>query len=941
MGTTRSIPLVERDEDLERVSRLLEAARRGAGGVLVIEAPPGVGKSTLLQSGAALAGRGTTVLSARGGGSAESVDFGVALRLLSPLLEGLPSTERAAVFAGHAARARPLLEGTEDYSSGGVGEASTLFVGLSWLTARLARDPLLIAVDDAHAVDLPTLSYLVHLEQMIEDLPVALLIATRPATDPARQRLLARLAAAPKAARISLDPLTLEGVASVAAARTPEPSEAFSASLFRVTGGNPFLLHELLREVERHGLGVTDADAAALDSLVPEGFAIHIAGRIAELPPECEQICRAVVIIGHGATLAEAGHLAGLGVERTAEAVDLLVREGILAHDEGLEFAHPLVGAALAESLPIGAASLLHRRAAEMFEKSMQPERVPRHLLEAPSEGQEWVVSALRQAARGSLAHADPGTAVAFLRRALNEPPAAEIRAEVIAELAGAEAQAGDPGVLNRFDHALRAAPAQAHGELLLARGQTAYRLGRLEEAANDFDRGLAVADPGSDIAHRLESEYCQVATLIPALIPEVPGRMERAIASIDPASAGPGGRAMLATASLNHGLWGSPREGVVDLAERALVGDGLIVDAVAGGNALFSVTASLTWAEDYERVVEVTDAAAAEAARRGAVLCWVTCSFCRGLPNLLSGRLREAIADCEVGIAGEARGWEQFLPAAHAWRAFALAELGELEAAERGLEELPPERWEKHPAWPLITAAEGRLLLERRKHAEALERFERWGELWPVPNPSAYADWRSHAALALIHLGERDRAADLASAELAAATGFGASGAIGRARRALGLALGGREGLEQLEQAVADLDRSPARLSLAYALGDLGASLRRGNRRADARQHLRRALDLAERLGARPLAGRVREELKMAGARPRSPWTRGVESLTPGELRVARMAASGQTNREIAEALFVTDRAIHWHLRNTYRKLGVNDRRKLIGLLDGEEPKN
>jgi DNA-binding CsgD family transcriptional regulator len=100
----------------------------------------------------------------------------------------------------------------------------------------------------------------------------------------------------------------------------------------------------------------------------------------------------------------------------------------------------------------------------------------------------------------------------------------------------------------------------------------------------------------------------------------------------------------------------------------------------------------------------------------------------------------------------------------------------------------------------------------------------------------------------------------------------------------------------------------------------------------------LRKALDLAERMGAEPLARRAREELDLAGGRPRSPWSSGVEALTPGELRVARMAASGMTNREVAEALFVTPKAVGWHLGNTYRKLGVNDRTKLGPLLGNGE---
>ena len=284
--------------------------------------------------------------------------------------------------------------------------------------------------------------------------------------------------------------------------------------------------------------------------------------------------------------------------------------------------------------------------------------------------------------------------------------------------------------------------------------GRAAYRLGLLEEAAADFDRGTDVVEPASDLGATLESEYCQVAVLIPRRATDVPERLQRAVAALEGGHRGPGGKTLLATASMSHGLWGSPRELGTELAEQALEGDELVADAVAGGNGLFSVTATLTWAEQFDRAFAVIDECAEAAARQGEVMCWVTCNFCRALPNLLSGRLREAVADSEIGIAAEARGWEQFLPAAYAWRASAQIELGDLTGAERGLAELSADQWQSHPTWPLIEAARGRLFLERGDLGRALECFERWGHSWPVPNPAAYADWRSHAALALVLAG-------------------------------------------------------------------------------------------------------------------------------------------------------------------------------------------
>ena len=130
-------------------------------------------------------------------------------------------------------------------------------------------------------------------------------------------------------------------------------------------------------------------------------------------------------------------------------------------------------------------------------------------------------------------------------------------------------------------------------------------------------------------------------------------------------------------------------------------------------------------------------------------------------------------------------------------------------------------------------------------------------------------------------------------------------------------------------------LRQSPAVLELAESLRALGAALRRAGRVLEARDVLREALDLAMRCGAGGLVGAVRGELHVAGARPRGPWTHGVEALTPSELRVARLAASGMTNPEIAAELVVSVKTVKHHLGAAFRKLDVASRRDLAGLLE------
>lgn len=144
----------------------------------------------------------------------------------------------------------------------------------------------------------------------------------------------------------------------------------------------------------------------------------------------------------------------------------------------------------------------------------------------------------------------------------------------------------------------------------------------------------------------------------------------------------------------------------------------------------------------------------------------------------------------------------------------------------------------------------------------------------------------------------------------------------------------GGERGIDLLRDAASTLERSPSRLEHARALTDLGAALRRTGRRADAREPLAVGLDLARACGAQRLADRAEEELRATGARPRAIVRSGLDSLTPSELRVCRMAAQGMSNPEIAQTLFVTRGTVESQLHSSYAKLDIRSRRELTSRL-------
>jgi DNA-binding CsgD family transcriptional regulator len=233
-----------------------------------------------------------------------------------------------------------------------------------------------------------------------------------------------------------------------------------------------------------------------------------------------------------------------------------------------------------------------------------------------------------------------------------------------------------------------------------------------------------------------------------------------------------------------------------------------------------------------------------------------------------------------------------------------------------------------------------GRLALAERRDGDALEHFVAWrGVLAGVENPACFAAWRSATALALASLGRTAEAEELAREELRLARRFGAPRAISTALRALGH-VGVHADLElpliQLEEAVALAADSEARLELARAQLELGTMLRRVGRRSDAGRALGDALELARECGARLLEERALEELEVAGARVQRAALRGADALSPSERRVVALAIEGLSNRQIAEALFVTRKAVEWHLGNAYRKLDVRSRRELPAALGG-----
>jgi DNA-binding CsgD family transcriptional regulator len=282
---------------------------------------------------------------------------------------------------------------------------------------------------------------------------------------------------------------------------------------------------------------------------------------------------------------------------------------------------------------------------------------------------------------------------------------------------------------------------------------------------------------------------------------------------------------------------------------------------------------------------------------------------------------------------------WALSLPGAYraGFLAHVLLERGKIDEAEEVIDAVRvDELLPGHRIQPLH--GRGRVRLATGAADQALADFVAAGECAEsvdIRNP-AYIPWRSESALALRQLDRVDEARALARDELELSRRWGAPRTIGVSLRALGVVEGGEAGEQLLREAVDVLANSPARLEQARALIDLGAVLRRGNSRSEARQFLRQGIELAHRCGGTALVERANLELAATGAHPRTIMLSGLDALTASERRVAQMAAKDMSNKDIAQALFVTVKTVEQHLGRVYRKLEISSRRQLGAALGG-----
>ena len=942
---TPQLDLLERETELAAIDDLIAAAPSGPR-LLAIEGPPGIGKTALMAEAKRRgAEAGWQVLNARGSELERSFSYGVLRQLFDPLLAPLSPAERADSLTGAAALAAPLFDPEEvAFASSGADSSLAMLHGLYWLTANLsARRPLLLAVDDLHWCDLPSLRWFAYLLPRIEGVDLALVVGLRPEEPAADKRLLGQILADPVAGVIRPAPLSATAATRMmSAVLSHAVDDAFGAACRDETAGNPLLLRELAHAIAENDLAPTSVNVPRLPTLAARAGARAVSVRLSGLTPEATRLAQSVAILGEDVDPRQAATLAGLEDAAAFEAAGALARADVLHSQPPLHFVHPLFRSAVYEAITPLDRERGHARAARLLrDAGADPERVAAHLLRTPPGEDAENHATLREAARHAAARGAAESTVAYLRRALAEAPsaAAAERGEFLFELGSAETLVDGDAAIEHLQQAqalMRDPVRRAETALML--GRQLFLLGGESDAV--YARALEqLGDADAELARRLEAGLITNGLFAPSRHGPALSLLERVRGQGDESTLGQ--KLLLSLLAYHDARAGAPAAETVPLARRALA-QGALAKADVG--AAFVPACTVLAMADLDEVLVIYEDALAEAHRRGSTFAFAAVKVFRAQTFVWRGDLGEAEADARDALtAGEAWGASaRFAGHATAFLADSLMEQGKLDEAAAALaragfgESLPD------TARLLYLAdSSARLRILRGDVAGGLaelldagRRYDSVGSLNP-----AFIAWRSPAALAMYQLGNEEEARQLAREELELARTWGAPRPLGAALRATGLIAGGKRGLTLLEEAVQVLDGSPAKLEDAKARAELGAALRRANRRTQAREHLRHAVQLATVCGATALAGRAERELLATGARPRRLAVSGIDSLTPSERRVAEIAAEGPTNREIAQALFVTQRTVEVHLTSIYRKLAINSRSQLAAALARSAP--
>jgi DNA-binding CsgD family transcriptional regulator len=903
------LELLGRQRERDALDRLLDAARAGQGSTLVVHGNPGVGKTALLDYAVAAA-QGLDVIRTVGVEGEIELPYAALQQLCAPIQrfrERLAEPQGDALGVAFGIRAGPA--------------PSAVLVGLAvtgLVSEAGAEQPLLAVVDDAQWLDRASAQAIAFAARRLAPARVALLIVTREV-----DRSLAGLP------ELRVGNLGHRDARALLESVLPAPLD--DQVLDRIVvemDGNPLALVELPRLVTPTQL----AGGFGLPGAIPVHAEIEAryADRIANLPRDA----RLLMLVGAADPTGDVALLwrtaRRLGIPEAAAGP--AESSSLISLRDGFAFRHPLVRSAVYRSASTEERNGVHRALAEETDATSDPDRRAWHRAQAtlvPDDdvADDLVESASRAQARGGFA-----AAAAFLWRAANLTLDRGPRASRTLEAAEAKQQGGDlDGALTILD-AAEAGPLddlqRVRGEVLRAR--IAFAAARGREAPALF----------LDAARRLEVLDVPRAreTYLDALIAAVfAGRL-----------AGTPDARHVATAALAAPSPPGPARAVdqlLDALARLIVDGPAATSAVRDALDAFSSTegppagdegrlwlagrtAGYIW--DYERWDSLTSRQVRVAREAGAIGDLALALSTRVGVHLFAGELTVAESLVEEAAALGDASDERIVPtygalSSAAFRGREKAFRRATDGAIKGFEDRGEGLGLTLTYWVTAALFNGLGRYDDAFEAAALATVD-LHELW----------FSTFGLVELIEAASRSARTERGLEALAALSestqASGTPWALGVEARSRALLTDGdaAEGLYQ--EAIRQLESTRVRLDLARAHLVYGEWLRRQGRRVDARDHLREAYGSFTSFGMEAFAERARIELVATGEQARKRTVETVDQLTPQEAEVSRLAARGDTNREIAGQLFITPSTVEYHLRNVFRKLDVKTRTQLAG---------
>ncbi|MEV6638011.1 AAA family ATPase [Actinoplanes sp. NPDC051470] len=895
--------LVARDDELRRLDQALGRAAGGRGVVVTITGPVACGKTELLDAAAAK----EDVIVLRAVCSAEERTLPYAV--IGQLLDHPALSSRAPGLACVTAAGRTLSADVENRLRSDLTRT---------LLALAAERPVLICIDDVHQADTASLNCLLHLARRVASARIAMILTELRRLTPAHPRFEAELLSLRHHREIALRPLGPADAADLARAGLgPGVTAGELAEVYEATSGNPNLVRGLVNDVrEAWAAGGTGIQAG-------RAYRLAYLSSLYRCGPAALQIAQAAAVLGTSATVTLARRVSGLDAETVDEATEVLTEGGLLRDHR---FPHPAARSVVLDDMSAQERRRLHRSALDVLD-GVPVDVLAHHqagagLVRGPKAAEIFARASQELRVRGEV-----DAATEYLQLAYRASDDAGARAALRVETVASERRRNPLAPSRHLDELAAAARAgllsAEHGAL------TAHWLadaGRSAEAAEvlALQRALTVTD--QDRAH-LRAAEVSLALFHPGA-PD-PDRNPHPLAPEELATLSRAARhGVTADNALLAALRGRPESAAAE-AENVLRN----ADAAAAGPTALAALTALLYAENTDaaqlwadKLVAGTGAAEGEAGYAGP----------RTEAALRRGDLAAAVQAAAAVLDRRPLpplGLTAVLPLSSA--VAAAVRLGEIGRAEKWLAEPLPDAVHDSLFGLHLLIARGRYNLAVGRPEAAYTAFRDCGERmrrWDVDVPGL-ALWRVEAAEAMLSGRDREEGRRLIDEQL--------TRAMGPRSRAITLRV--RAAYEPPARRIGLLDEA-ADLSLsgndqyerARVLADLSEAFSAVRQHGRARSVLRQARDLAAQCGAVPLLRRLGVKAGRPGRLGRPP--RGIRSLTDAERRVATLAAAGQTNREIADQLFVTASTVEQHLTNVFRKLGVRGRQQLSAELAGPE---